>query len=87
MDREIERARYELRGAGQMAFFVPAREGHDDYLMSLALCTWAAAASPPPPLSETIPPAIDRHGRVQAEQDVGGLGGAPRVARRWDEVY
>ena len=86
MDREIERARYELRGTGQLAFYVPAREGHDDELMSLALCVWAAVASPPPPLSETISPAIDRHGRVQAEQD-GDEFGAGRFARRWDEVY
>jgi hypothetical protein len=34
--RELEAARYELRGIETLTFSVPAREGHDDYLMSLA---------------------------------------------------
>ena len=82
----MAQVRYDLRGPEQLAFFVPAREGHDDYLMSLALCAWTAASSPPP-LSETILPAIDRHGRAQAEQEGDDFVGASQVARRWDEVY
>jgi len=35
-------ARYELAGHEQLRFFVPASDGHDDYLMSLA-----SAATPP----------------------------------------
>jgi hypothetical protein len=54
--RELEAARYELRGMETLAFSVPAREGHDDYLMSLALCAYAAATTPPPPASQVIPP-------------------------------
>ena len=33
--REIESARYDLGVNEQMRFFVPASEGHDDFLMSL----------------------------------------------------
>jgi hypothetical protein len=54
--RELETARYELKGMETLTFFVPSREGHDDYLMSLALCAYAAAATPPPPESQVIPP-------------------------------
>jgi hypothetical protein len=34
--RELETARYELKGMETLTFSVPTREGHDDYLMSLA---------------------------------------------------
>jgi MFS family permease len=34
--RELEAARYELRGMETRTFSVPLREGRDDYLMSLA---------------------------------------------------
>jgi hypothetical protein len=54
--RELETARYELKGTEQLTFFVSAREGHDVYLMSLALCAYAAATTPPPPESQVIPP-------------------------------
>jgi hypothetical protein len=54
--RELETARYELRGMETLTFSVPTREGHDDYLMSLALCAYAAATTPPPPASQVIPP-------------------------------
>jgi hypothetical protein len=57
--RELEAARYELRGMETLTFSVPAREGHDDYLMSLALCAYAAATTPPPPASQVIPPEED----------------------------
>jgi hypothetical protein len=45
--REVEHARYELMGNEQMRFSVPASEGHDDYLMSLALVARAAVDAPP----------------------------------------
>jgi hypothetical protein len=54
--RELEAARYELKGMETLTFSVPTREGHDDYLMSLALCAYAAATTPPPPESQVIPP-------------------------------
>ena len=56
LQRELETARYELKGMEQLSFFVPTKEGHDDYLMSLALCARAAATTPPPPESRVIPP-------------------------------
>lgn len=38
----------------QMRFFVPAEEGHDDYVMSLALCVHAAGLAGPLPASTLI---------------------------------
>ena len=54
--RELEAAHVEMKGMGVITFGVPAREGHDDYLMSLALCAHAATQVPPPPVSQVIPP-------------------------------
>lgn len=51
----LELTRYELKGMETLSFSAPAREGHDDYLMSLALCVYAAATTPPPE-SQVIPP-------------------------------
>jgi hypothetical protein len=56
MLRELEAARYEPRGVEMLAFSVPSREGHDNYLMSLALCAYAAATTRPPPESRVFPP-------------------------------
>ena len=53
---EIVAARYELAGSEQMRFSVPTSEGHDDFLISLALCCQAAAGAAPPPESLVIPP-------------------------------
>ena len=39
---EAVAARYEMRANEQMTFYVPDSEGHDDFLMSLALCAHAA---------------------------------------------
>jgi len=39
-----------------MSFFVDPREGHDDFVMSLALCVRAAARLQPEPISVMIPP-------------------------------
>jgi hypothetical protein len=43
--RQLERARVAYRGDRSMQFHVDPAEGHDDYLMSLALCVWAARTS------------------------------------------
>jgi len=53
---EIAQARYEVGGNEQIRFFVPAGEGHDDYLISLALCAHAAGLAAPPPISAVIAP-------------------------------
>jgi len=45
--REVERARAEYRPNRSMNFFVPPGEGHDDYLMSLALVVAAAREARP----------------------------------------
>jgi hypothetical protein len=41
--RQLERARVAYRDQRAMQFYVDAAEGHDDYLMSLALCVSAAS--------------------------------------------
>jgi len=48
--------RYDLRFNEQPSFGVPTREGHDDYLMSMALLCHAASQAPAPPASAVIPP-------------------------------
>ena len=53
---EVESARYELGVNEQMRFFVPADEGHDDFLISLALCCHAATLAAHPPASTIIQP-------------------------------
>ncbi len=46
--REIDAARYDVAATEQMRFYVPVAEGHDDYLMSLALCRHRRARSSGP---------------------------------------
>ena len=53
---EAEAARYEMRANEQMNFYVPASEGHDDFLMSLALCAHAANAAAAPPADAVVRP-------------------------------
>ena len=60
---EIAAARYELAANEQLRFHVPAAEGHDDYLMSLALCCRAAELAAPPPESAIIPPRAEAYER------------------------
>ena len=60
---EIAAARYELAGNEQLRFSVPSEEGHDDYLISLALCCRAASEAAPPPESLVIPPRPMSYGR------------------------
>ncbi len=54
--REAEVARYSLRFNEQLSYGVPQKEGHDDYLMSMALLCHAASQAPAPPESAIIPP-------------------------------
>jgi hypothetical protein len=49
--REMQLARSEMRAGQTMNFFVPERDGHDDFLMSLALCVRAAQGCAATPVS------------------------------------
>lgn len=51
---EIDHARYELVASEQMRWHVPQSAGHDDYLVSLALCCMAAGNAMPPPESAVV---------------------------------
>ncbi len=53
---EIDEARYQLAANEQMRFYVPENEGHDDYLMSLALRCQAAQEAMPPAASALVAP-------------------------------
>ncbi len=53
---KAEAARYELRANEQMAFYVPDSEGHDDFVMSLALCAHAATGLTQPPADAIVRP-------------------------------
>ena len=43
--RELEECRYEVRANQQLGFFVPEAAGHDDFVVSAALCVAAAGGS------------------------------------------
>jgi phage FluMu gp28-like protein len=45
--RQLERCRAVYRPDGHLAFYVEARDGHDDYVISLALLVAASAAALP----------------------------------------
>ncbi len=47
--RECERARYTIRANQTLNFFVPESEGHDDFVISAALCVEAASGYGAPP--------------------------------------
>jgi len=51
---EVGLARYEMRANNQMRWYVAAHEGHDDFLVSLALCCEAAHAAAPPAADAVI---------------------------------
>lgn len=54
---QLRHARYEVPSEGMMNMYVAESEGHDDYLMSLALCCEAIReVNPPPPRSAIIHP-------------------------------
>jgi hypothetical protein len=57
--REVELARYAVRANKQLNFFVDESEGHDDFLVSAALCVRAGAQVLAPPASAIIAPRED----------------------------
>jgi len=54
---ELSAARYMLVGNQLMNFYVDDKDGHDDFVTSLALCVRAAARARPEPVSEIIRPS------------------------------
>jgi hypothetical protein len=46
---EARHTRYQLKASERLSWAVPAHEGHDDFVVSLALCARAAENAPPPP--------------------------------------
>ena len=53
---EVGLARYEMRENNQMRWYVAPHEGHDDFLVSLALCCEAAQGAAPPAVDAVIRP-------------------------------
>ncbi|HZU13351.1 MAG TPA: hypothetical protein VFB58_10970 [Chloroflexota bacterium] len=51
---EIRSARYELRAAETIAWHVPDRDGHDDFVGALAVHAHAANQAAPPPFSSIL---------------------------------
>lgn len=56
---QMEKARYSVRNNQQINFFVPEREGHDDFLLSLALLVEASAGYGVAPAGDVIRRPID----------------------------
>jgi hypothetical protein len=54
--REMDLARYEMRVAQTLNFYVPEKDGHDDFLMSLALCVRAGKGCLAQPVSALAAP-------------------------------
>lgn len=52
--QEVRSCRYWLRSNEQLAWGVPEREGHDDFVVSLALCCRAASVAAPPAASGLV---------------------------------
>ena len=52
--QQVRACRREIGPAQTLRFFVPAREGHDDYVMSLALCVRAASGVGAVPAAEIV---------------------------------
>lgn len=62
--REAAAARYEVRANKQLNFYVDEAEGHDDFLLSAALCVRAGSALAAPPASAVVPaPEVYDDGR------------------------
>lgn len=59
--RQLHAVRYKLNAGEEMAFSVPAAEGHDDFVISLALTVLAAESVHPPSFSGIVraQPGID----------------------------
>jgi hypothetical protein len=54
--QQIRHARYKLHGNQLMSFYVPEDQGHDDMLMSLALCNHAASGLTIAPAAAQVAP-------------------------------
>ncbi len=54
--QQLQRARYRLPAPDTLDFYVDPADGHDDFLISLALLTEAAETLVTPPASSLIPP-------------------------------
>jgi hypothetical protein len=65
--RQARAARASVRPNRSLSFFVPAEEGHDDFLSSLALCVAAGNEQVPPPAAGVMLAAED----ILAEIDRG----------------
>jgi len=63
--REVERVRPVLRAGGQLGFYVPESQGHDDFVTMLALLSWAARDVVPAPVFTLLRPRTQhtREGR------------------------
>lgn len=62
--QQARAARYETFANLALNFFVDPRDGHDDFLISLALCVRAAASLPPAPQGDIVrPPKLYLDGR------------------------
>lgn len=57
--RQCKLARYEVKANNRLNFFVDVAEGHDDFLMSAALCARAAAGLLVTPAAAIIQPPSD----------------------------
>ncbi|MGH2369058.1 MAG: hypothetical protein ACRDI2_12735, partial [Chloroflexota bacterium] len=63
--REMELARPSPRAGGQLGFYVPEGQGHDDFLVMLALLAWATRSVGPLPVQTLLRPSTSygREGR------------------------
>ncbi len=63
--REVERVRPVLRAGGQLGFYVPESQGHDDFVTMLALLSWATRDIVPVPAFTLLRPRTQhtREGR------------------------
>jgi hypothetical protein len=57
--REAALCRYAVRRNQQLAFWVPETEGHDDFVVSAALCAWAAREVVATPAAALISRPLD----------------------------
>ena len=54
--RQVRRCQLALHPGNRIAFHVPASQGHDDYVMALALLTRTVEDGAPPAVSVALPP-------------------------------
>ncbi len=62
--RQMEKAQHAMRAGQTLNFYVAEKDGHDDFVMSLALCVRAGQGCVMAPVSAmTIPPRVYEDGR------------------------